>query len=131
MFVRPLKRSILSLQYLEQCDAVVFMHNGRIAETGTHADLMAKDGGEGQYANMLSFDQGHQSADAVEASSAADDTMSKKSVERLHSEKATTGQDVLEEFADEADDNAGAKVLMKYFEVSKSKYRHSQDRAFV
>jgi len=46
------------LQFLEQCDEVVFMQNGRVAETGTHADLMARDGGEGQYANMLSFDQG-------------------------------------------------------------------------
>ena len=117
MFVRPLKIPILSLQYLEQCDVVVFMQNGRIVESGTHADLMAKDGGEGQYANMLSFDRGHQSADAVEAA-AADVSASKKSVERLHSEK-TTGQDVLEQFADEADDNAGAKVLIKYFEVSK------------
>ena len=52
------KRPILSLQYLEQCDEVVFMQDGRVAETGTHADLMARDGGEGQYANMLSFDQG-------------------------------------------------------------------------
>ena len=94
------------------------MQNGRIAENGTHDELMAKDGGEGQYANMLSFDQGHQSADAVEgATAAADVSTTKKSVERLHSEK-TTGQDVLEQFADEADDQTGAKVLIKYFEVS-------------
>ena len=116
MIERPLKKSILSLQYLEQCDVVVFMQNGRIAETGTHAELMAKDGGEGQYANMISFDRGHQSADAVDAT-ATDASASKKSVERLHSEKAT-GQDALGQFADEADDNAGAKVLIKYFEVS-------------
>ena len=102
------------MQYLEQCDVVVFMQNGRIAETGTHADLMAKDGGEGRYASMLSFDQGHQSADAVEAATSADASGFKKSVEM---EKAK-GQNVLEHFADEEDDNAGAKVLLKYFEVS-------------
>ena len=55
------------------------------------------------------------SADAVDAT-ATDASAPKKSVERLHSEK--TGQDALEQFADEADDNAGAKVLIKYFEVS-------------
>jgi len=59
--------------------------------------------------------QGHQSADAVEAA-VASSAAPKKSLERLHSEKA--GQQVLEQLADEEDDNAGAKVLIKYFEVS-------------
>ena len=95
------------------------MQKGRIAETGTHADLMAKDGGEGRYASMLSFDQGHQSADAVETATSSDVSGSKKSTERLYTEKSS-GHNVLEQFADEEDDNAGAKVLLKYFEVSNS-----------
>ena len=42
------------LQFLEQCDEVVLMKNGEIAERGTHAHLLAK---EGAYAEFVSFDR--------------------------------------------------------------------------
>lgn len=43
------------LQYLEKCDSVVFLQNGRVVEAGTHAELMEKENSE--YANMFSYDQ--------------------------------------------------------------------------
>ena len=42
------------LQFLRQCDRVIFIKNGEILEQGTHEELMAKK--SGLYASMATFD---------------------------------------------------------------------------
>ena len=42
------------LQFLRQCDRVIFIKNGEILEQGTHEELMAKK--SGLYASMAIFD---------------------------------------------------------------------------
>jgi len=42
------------LQFLRQCDRVIFIKNGEIAEQGTHEELMSKK--SGFYASMATFD---------------------------------------------------------------------------
>merc|ERR1719237_661266 len=42
------------LQFLRQCDRVIFMKNGEIAEQGTHEELMGKK--RGLFASMATFD---------------------------------------------------------------------------
>ena len=37
-------RRFLSLQYLSQCDIVLYMKNGKIAERGTYDELIANNG---------------------------------------------------------------------------------------
>lgn len=40
--LRP--RRFLSFQYLSQCDIVLYMKNGKIAERGTYDELIANNG---------------------------------------------------------------------------------------
>ena len=42
------------MQFLKQCDLVIFMNNGKIAESGTHEELIGIEGGD--YAAMAQFD---------------------------------------------------------------------------
>lgn len=42
------------IQFLEECDEILYMKNGVISERGTHAELKALDG---DYTHMLSYDQ--------------------------------------------------------------------------
>lgn len=42
------------MQFLEECDEILFMKNGVISERGTHAELRWQGG---DYAHMLSYDQ--------------------------------------------------------------------------
>jgi ABC-type multidrug transport system ATPase subunit len=44
----------VSLQFLEQCDEVLYMKDGLISERGTHDELIARGG---DYYQMLQFDQ--------------------------------------------------------------------------
>ena len=44
----------VSLQFLEQCDEVLYMKDGMISERGTHNELIALGG---DYCQMLQFDQ--------------------------------------------------------------------------
>jgi ABC-type transport system involved in cytochrome bd biosynthesis fused ATPase/permease subunit len=44
----------LFLQFLEQCDEVLYMKDGLISERGTHTELIAQGG---DYCQMLQFDQ--------------------------------------------------------------------------
>jgi ABC-type transport system involved in cytochrome bd biosynthesis fused ATPase/permease subunit len=43
-----------SLQFLEQCDEVLYMKDGLISERGTHKELVIQGG---DYRQMLQFDQ--------------------------------------------------------------------------
>jgi hypothetical protein len=43
-----------SLQFLEQCDEVLYMKDGLISERGTHKELITQGG---DYCQMLQFDQ--------------------------------------------------------------------------
>jgi ATP-binding cassette subfamily B protein len=45
---------LVSLQFLEQCDEVLYMKDGLISERGTHIELLALGG---DYCQMLHFDQ--------------------------------------------------------------------------
>ena len=44
----------MCLQFLNKCDKVAFMSEGKVIEYGTHGELV-KNGGA--YANMVAFDQ--------------------------------------------------------------------------
>ena len=44
----------VSFQFLEECDDVLYLKNGKISERGTHLELAALGG---DYSHMLSYDQ--------------------------------------------------------------------------
>ena len=51
------------LQYLRDCDSVIFLQEGRIVESGSPADLLARPGGH--LAGLAGFDQERDGADPV------------------------------------------------------------------
>ena len=61
------------LTTIQQADMIVVIDNGKIVETGTHDELMAKDGPYRRL-YMMQFRTTHQDADAVSVK--ADETVS-------------------------------------------------------
>ena len=45
--------AFLSFQFLEQCDEIIVMQRGKVAERGTHSELMER---KGDYFDMVGLD---------------------------------------------------------------------------
>ncbi|KAK3910281.1 Multidrug resistance-associated protein 5 [Frankliniella fusca] len=57
------------IQFLEECDEILYMKNGVVSERGTHEQLKAKGG---DYTHMLSYDQNREKKDKDKKEDVAD-----------------------------------------------------------
>jgi ABC-type multidrug transport system ATPase subunit len=107
------------MQFLEKCERVIFLSEGRIAESGSHAELVAKE--DGKYLDMLSFDQSQmkkEEEDDVEGE------LEKLRQVARHESVISKGEGDMEDpglFTNQETDpeNAGWSVLLKYFQVGR------------
>lgn len=109
------------VQFLEKCDRIVFMKEGRFVEIDSHVNLMANS--NGQYFHMVSFDQSQQQQEEGDNSAGAEREASGPGSnlrkESLHPGRDETS-DQIKDFTtnEEEPHQVGASVLLKYLKVS-------------